>query len=435
MKLQRKKEFDRRKEMNEEHRDAEEVLMVIKKATMFADPIMKIATIGLAKIVQFLARMVKEKIIDKRAFKNFQNFAKRTEGNFDVYNIPIDQIGDDIKLEDIEEFKDLKAKGVRFYEMPDLNKSDNYIQIAVCRDDEEVFNLWYQRYLDKKMAAGGKKTEETLNAFTEGKTSIVNVPFEGKENIYKEDFAKLKINYSVLPDLKVGDGYIQLILANRDIPKVQQWYQLYQKDMLKQGEKVPDLNVIDMSTYRNTGKMSTDEYINTGDEKVKAANEKYEKEKETSPKIPLSEGEKTYEDYESDQMYQKFTIDPDTLVNSLDKSAVNRFEPEFFVSRIPGTYGENIQYLVVYKDQVFRSEDSKYYTVFLRKDEQPLIYDKSLQHPIKRPYAEQLYQEHYDLSEKEQKATQFSQQKGKQTAKNTAQKKPVKAPKPPLKTK
>ena len=146
--------------MNEEHRDAEEVLMVIKKATMFADPIMKIATIGLAKIVQFLARMVKEKIIDKRAFKNFQNFAKRTEGNFDVYNIPIDQIGDDIKLEDIEEFKDLKAKGVRFYEMPDLNKSDNYIQIAVCRDDEEVFNLWYQRYLDKKMAAGGKKTEE-----------------------------------------------------------------------------------------------------------------------------------------------------------------------------------------------------------------------------------------------------------------------------------
>ena len=105
------------------------------------------------------------------------------------------------------------------------------------------------------------------------------------------------------------------------------------------------------------------------------------------------------------------------------------------MSRIPGTYGENIQYLVVYKDQVFRSENSKYYTAFLRKDEQPLIYDKSLQHPIKRPYAEQLYQEHYDLSEKEQKATQFSQQKGKQTAKNPAHKKPVKAPKPPLKTK
>lgn len=59
--------------MNEEYRDVEEVLMVIKKATMFADPIMKISTKGLAKIVQFLARMVKEKIIDKREFKDFQN--------------------------------------------------------------------------------------------------------------------------------------------------------------------------------------------------------------------------------------------------------------------------------------------------------------------------------------------------------------------------
>ena len=37
-------------EMNEEYRDAEEVLMVIKKATMFADPIMKIATKGLGNL-------------------------------------------------------------------------------------------------------------------------------------------------------------------------------------------------------------------------------------------------------------------------------------------------------------------------------------------------------------------------------------------------
>ena len=34
--------------MNEEIREAEEVLMLIKKATMFADPIMKIGTIGLS---------------------------------------------------------------------------------------------------------------------------------------------------------------------------------------------------------------------------------------------------------------------------------------------------------------------------------------------------------------------------------------------------
>ena len=33
---------------------------------------------------------------------------------------------------------------------------------------------------------GGERTEESLNAFTEGKTSIFSVPFEGKEEVYKE---------------------------------------------------------------------------------------------------------------------------------------------------------------------------------------------------------------------------------------------------------
>ena len=64
--------------MNEEHRDTEEVLIAIKKAAIFVDPFVKIASKGLIKMLQFLARMVKEKIIDKRDFKNFENFAKRT---------------------------------------------------------------------------------------------------------------------------------------------------------------------------------------------------------------------------------------------------------------------------------------------------------------------------------------------------------------------
>ena len=46
--------------MNEEIREAEEVLMLIKKATMFADPIMMIGTIGLVMLIQFMARMVIE---------------------------------------------------------------------------------------------------------------------------------------------------------------------------------------------------------------------------------------------------------------------------------------------------------------------------------------------------------------------------------------
>ena len=51
--------------MTDEYRDTEEVLMIIRKAAMFVDPIMKISARGLAKMIQFLARMAKEKIIER----------------------------------------------------------------------------------------------------------------------------------------------------------------------------------------------------------------------------------------------------------------------------------------------------------------------------------------------------------------------------------
>ena len=255
--------------MNEEIREAEEVLMLIKKATMFADPIMKIGTIGLVKLIQFMARMVKEKIIDKKEFKDIQDFIKRTDGNFDVINIPVDQklrLG--ANAYPVREFENLKESGVRFMEMPDLNKEDHYVQLAVCKEDREIFDAWFGRYLGNKMS-GGEKTIDSLLAFTERKTSIFSVPFEGKEDIFRTDFDAMKINYTVMPDLKLGDGQVQIMVANYDTDKVRQWYELYQQSMLNRGETVADLNEIDMETYQKTAEMSTEEYINTGDETVK----------------------------------------------------------------------------------------------------------------------------------------------------------------------
>lgn len=148
---------------------------------MFVDPIMKISARGLAKMIQFLARMAKEKIIDKREFKDFQDFVKRTEGEFDVINIPVEhKKGFDENAFVVREFADLKENGVRFYEMPDLNMEDNYVQLAVSREDKELFSAWYTRYLNNKMSRGGVKTVESLKAFTDGKVSIFSVPLEGK---------------------------------------------------------------------------------------------------------------------------------------------------------------------------------------------------------------------------------------------------------------
>ena len=428
--------------MTEEYRDTEEVLMIIRKATMFVDPIMKISARGLAKMIQFFARMAKEKIIDKREFKDFQDFVKRTDGEFDVINIPVEhKMGFGENASVVREFADLKENGVRFYEMPDLNMEDNYVQIAVSREDKELFSAWYTRYLDNRMSNGGVKTAESLKAFTDGKTSIFSVPLEGKEDIFRDDFATLKINYTVLPDLKVGDGQIQMMVANSDASKVEQWYKLYQKDMLKKGEKIPDLNLIDMSTYQKTAEMSTDEYINTGDEKVTEANQKYEK--SSTNKIPLAEEEKGYEFYEGNKLYQKITIDKATLEESLKKDdavesqMIDTDKKGFFMSRIPGTYGKDVQYLLIPKECVFLSEDGKTYTAFLDKNSSPIVFNGNLEmvNVEYRLNTNELFRKHYDLSEKEQKATERAQKKIEKVAGKTLQKKSVKAPTLPMKSK
>lgn len=423
--------------MNEEIREAEEVLMLIKKATMFADPIMKLSTIGIAKLIQFSARMAKEKIIDKKDFRDLQDFIKRTDGNFDVINIPVDyklRLGSDAYP--VKEFNDLKESGVRFFEMPDLNKEDHFVQIAVSKEDREIFDAWYAKYLNAKMS-GGEKNVDSLLAFTKRKTSIFSVPFEGNEDVFRTDFDAMKINYTVLPDLKLGDGQVQIMVANCDAKKMEQWYKLYQEAMLKQGKEVEPLNKIDMETYQKTAEMSTEEYINTGDEKVKEANQKYENKKSSAKKVQLAEDKVDYDYYDGNKMYQKFTINKETLVDSIDKRAFPESFKDHFVSKVPGTPKSKPVYLAIPKEQVFLSEDSKTYIAFCDKSSKPFLFNQDLNviGSENRPFARELFEKYYKLSEKEKKKAQTAQKKMEMAAGKTVPKKQVKAPNPPIKAK
>ena len=80
----------------------------------------------------------------------------------------------------------------------------------------------------------------------------------------------------------------------------------------------------------------------------------------------------------------------------------------FFISRVPGTKGADLNYLVVPKEQVFWSDDKKTYTAFLEKAEKPIVMDRNFNiiSGEKRKYAEELFNSHYNLSEKEQNITQ-----------------------------
>lgn len=166
-------------------------------------------------------------------------------------------------------------------------------------------------------------------------------------------------------------------------------------------------------------------------------------EKSSTNKIPLAEEEKGYEFYEGNKLYQKITIDKATLVESLKKDdavesqMIDTDKKGFFMSRIPGTYGKDVQYLLIPKECVFLSEDRKTYTAFLSKISKPMVFDGNLEtvHVEDRLNTNELFRKHYDLSEKEQKATERAQRKVKKATGKTLPKKSVKAPAPPMKSK
>lgn len=433
-------------------RETQEIILSIKKGVMLISPALSLATIGTVKLLQYLARLAQEKIIEKMEVTNFQEFIKKTDGDFKLVNIPVDLHGDlesawlgtDSLDKDLEV---LRKNGVNFFVMPDLNGADGYEQIAVARADEEVFSAWFETYIITHMK-GGEKDFDTLQAFTDSKTTLYSIPFEGEEEIFREDFANLRINYSVLPDLRVGDGQIQIVIANKDTDKLKHWYSLYRKNMLKEGVTLSDLTPISMETYKKTAEMTEEEYVQTADEEAKAANEKYEKGKDDMQiqKIQLEEGEKTYEDFEGDLRYQKFTIDEETLVTKpkeKDPLTARKFkeldEMGFFVSKVPKTGGKTTQYMFVPKENVFEIESpngKKTFTVFFEKDRQLQTFDQNWK-PLgtDRLNAEQMFDIYYDLSKREEDITQSvrNNKKKQMTQKVKKDEKVVKAPKPPVK--
>ena len=82
--------------------------------------------------------------------------------------------------------------------------------------DDQIFKSWFASHIRVQMA-GGKKEITDLKNFTEGNYTIFNLPFEGKElEDACRDFNTLKMNYSILPDLKVGNDNSQIAVANAD---------------------------------------------------------------------------------------------------------------------------------------------------------------------------------------------------------------------------
>lgn len=379
----------------ENDNEIDKVIMNIKQGTGSLASLVSIQAQCVMLLIQFFYRMYKERLIRPREFKNVQDFIKATSGHFSIMNVPRTGSVNEKNLG-----KEMDELGIRYMICPDLDKKDNLFQVMVYDDDRGKFDAVYTRNLMANMHGGMKNIDELL-AVTEGNTNIVSVPMEGKEDIIKNDFEALRINYSILPDLKVGDGEMQIVIANVDLPKVQHWFDLYKNDELKKGHEVGDLTVINSEKYAETGKMTEEEYIETGDEKVQEANKKYEgQEKSNVEKDALRmENVKTtsdvaYEKLHKDPDYLEITINHDSLIEkSMYAESVMQKSPQLFAARIPGTYGSNEETLVLPKKNVFETDEGKTYIAFIKKSDKPAVIgpDGAIQPKDQRKTGEEVY--------------------------------------------
>ena len=406
-----------------------EVVMAISNAARY----IKLTAMGTVLLIQYFARMVKEKKLKVTEFTDFQKFLKATEGKYDIMNVP--------EIPEGQLSEELDALGIHYMVLPDLEKND-----GIYQPDRENFGAWYQRHILSQMT-GGEKDLQQLKNLTSGKTTIISFPLEEEEEMIKEDFEKMGINYSQLPDLHVGDGEIQVVVANADLPKVESWYKLYREDLLKKGmTDVPAMKKMSMDNYMQTGQQTEAEYIDTAAPELKAANAKYEgKEKgeiehqiETVERNAMRQESSTaYLRYIRDPEYIPISIDRRTLVensNVINKDGLERYNQ--FSCRIPGTYGKNEKQLVIPDEQVFRKTNGSY-IAFLRKDEAPFVFDvvtKQVDHEIRKLTGEEFVKQYFDEVDKTAENKVTSLQKYKAKSKDLSDLK-VKMPTPPIKSK
>ena len=415
-----------------------EVVMAISNAARYMDPFFKLSAMGTILLLQYFARMVKERKLKETEFTDFQKFLRMTEGKYDIMNVP------EIPEEQLSE--ELNTLGIHYMILPDLEKNDGMLQVAVYQPDRENFGAWYQRYILSRMTGGEKDIQELRN-LTSGKTTIVSFPLEDEEELIREDFEKLGINYSRLPDLHVGDGELQVVIANADLPKVESWYKLYQDDLRKDGiTDVPDMKKMSMDNYMQTGKQTEPEYIDTASSELKAVNAKYEgKEKgEIEHQIEAAEhntmgkeSSTAYLRYVNDPAYIPVSIDKKTLVEKssvINKDGLDRYNQ--FACRIPGTYGKNEKQLVILETQVFETQKGSY-IAFLNKEEPVFVFNvrtKQVDHEMRKLTGEEFAKQYFDKVDRPSERKVTSLQKYKEKGKDLSDLK-IKMPDPPIRSK
>ncbi|MCP1111589.1 hypothetical protein [Ohessyouella blattaphilus] len=390
----------------EQEREVREILMnmrgmskAMKGMFLFNNTL---AAGGIMLLMTFMRRLLAEKLVKAGEVKSLEKFIVSTSGDYEIQNIPDASTSTSLSAVELE--KELKNIGIQYAVIPDLNKEDGIIQVAIQKGDRSKFQAWFDRYLMWSLR-GGEKSIQDLQNLTNNNDSIISIPLEGKQELIKEDFLSLGINYAVLPDLNVGDGEIQLMVANGDVQKVQHWYKLYREECFRGGEELGELQLISSADYGNTGLITEAKYIEQADETYKRASEKYNQPPGSIESLFLSEEQKVRQatdvgflEYYNNPEYVALSINRETLVEKSSYAGGDTVNSQgFFASRVPGTWGESEQTLILPAEQVFVTDEGHTYLAYLHKEQKPIIMDAKgeLVTVEQRPTGGELFATHY----------------------------------------
>ena len=336
---------------------------------------------AMLKLAQFIARMIESKVFTKDFGNKFNSFTNNCNGEYGIYRIPLKTLSEDsteLRDEQIKEIRaQLKKLGIRFCDMPSINAADNSLHICVDNRDAQKFQAYFENYI-KANLIGGEMNKEDLISFTDGKTTIISVPDMSVPEL-KNIMTELNVNFAQLPDLMPDDGETQFRIATADVEVARQGYEIYKRNLMKNGVDIADCKTLTDQEYLDTAKESAESWMETASQenkdKLAAFNqlEPSEQIKEIKSWERTIRGTDSYECQAlmQNMAYSEIVIDANKLIEGNTEIAnLNHGIPNMFFTEIPNSNGA---ILALPKSQVFRNNDNKY-LAFVCNTGEPKIY-------------------------------------------------------------
>lgn len=121
------------------------------------------------KFLQYMLALKRNGRLTESGYTDLKQFQVDTNGEYTIYNIPTQ----DPKLREL--FKEqLKAAGVAFCELPDLNVRDGVVQLAIRNRDVAKWQYVLDEFLMGQLT-GGQFSLKELQAMTGGQYDIISV--------------------------------------------------------------------------------------------------------------------------------------------------------------------------------------------------------------------------------------------------------------------